>query len=258
MGEDAEEVAREVEEIAVNAWPAALTQSLDGWELRFDHDGTWRACSVWPRREGGRRTLAEKLALAEDFYARRGLGARFQISSLARPAGLDAELAQRGYARHKPTRVEQAALPVLRASTRPVPGLRIERFEKHDARWFGAYARIHALAPAWLEARRTRLERIGPRRCHVLACWEGEPVAVGTGVCERGWLGLFSLATLAPWRRRGFSGALLQELAAWGAQHGAERAYLQVEEENQVARRIYAKLGFLALDAYHYRAAPPA
>ena len=43
---------------------------------------------------------------------------------------------------------------------------------------------------------------------------------------------------------------IVTELMAWGRAQGAARAYLQVREENEVARALYRSLGFS--DAYRY------
>ncbi len=81
--------ARYIEELALNAWPPAVTQLVDGWQLRFNWDVTRRANSVWPNQAGNRHTLAEKLEWVEDFYTRRGQPARYQICPAAQPPHLD-------------------------------------------------------------------------------------------------------------------------------------------------------------------------
>ena len=43
------------------------------------------------------------------------------------------------------------------------------------------------------------------------------------------------------------------ELARFAASRGAERLYLQVELENEPARALYARAGFVEAYRYHYR-----
>ena len=56
-------------------------------------------------------------------------------------------------------------------------------------------------------------------------------------------------------RRRGVARALLAALAGWASAQGAQRLYLQVERDNEPARRLYAGLGFEEAYRYHYRRA---
>jgi GNAT superfamily N-acetyltransferase len=74
-------------------------------------------------------------------------------------------------------------------------------------------------------------------------------------VAERGWLGLFCMATLPEARRCGVATRALRALVGWGLGQGCTRAYLQVEEDNAAARALYEGLGFATLYGYHYRTA---
>src|SRR5689334_11652236 len=89
---------RFIEELAANAWPAAIVQVVDGWHLRFNWGVTQRANSVWPNELHGELDLDARLQLVHDFYARRGMRARYQMCPATQPAELDDVLAQRGFA----------------------------------------------------------------------------------------------------------------------------------------------------------------
>ncbi|MBI3942698.1 MAG: GNAT family N-acetyltransferase [Chloroflexi bacterium] len=77
--------------------------------------------------------------------------------------------------------------------------------------------------------------------------------SLGLGVYERGWIGIFSMATHPTYRRRGAATAVLRALADWGQSLGAKDAYLQVMESNITARRLYENIGFKNLYQYYYR-----
>jgi ribosomal protein S18 acetylase RimI-like enzyme len=83
-------------------------------------------------------------------------------------------------------------------------------------------------------------------------------VAVGLGVLEQGWVGVFCMNTRPEFRRQGAGQAVLRALAGWGDEAGATRMYLQVMEENQPAGGLYTRAGFGTLYTYHYREATPA
>ncbi len=83
----------------------------------------------------------------------------------------------------------------------------------------------------------------------------GEPLGVGLGVAEEGWLGLFCLAVTPDARRRGIASSVVDALEAWAAGKGAEHVYLQVEADNPDALAFYARRGFFIVHSYHYRTA---
>ena len=97
------------------------------------------------------------------------------------------------------------------------------------------------------------LERIGPPAAYALAALDGRPAAVGRAVAERGWAGVFGMATLPAARRRGAAAAVLAALAGWAADQGAAGVYLQVEPDNPAALALYGRVGFGTLYRYHYR-----
>ena len=78
-------------------------------------------------------------------------------------------------------------------------------------------------------------------------------VAVGLGVCEQGWGGIFCMRTLNSYRRRGYARRILAALADWAWVKGAKKLYLQVEQDNLVAQVFYEETGFQTQYGYHYR-----
>jgi GNAT superfamily N-acetyltransferase len=247
----------EVEEVAFRAWPAEEVQDLEGWRLRFTHGITRRANSVWPNAWQGETPLAERVAAVEMFAETRGILPSYQLTSAAKPEHLDEFLSKRGYSIDAPVSVQtlalDRALPPLAA-----PGIETSVDSRASADWLsvavdrGRYAgtSTHELG------RRVYLgilARIGPRAGFALAREGTEPVAVGLGVVDGAWLGIFGMITVPEARRRGAAKAILGALSRFGAQRGATRAYLQVEKENVAARAAYASAGFVPAYDYHYR-----
>ena len=245
-----------LETIAANAWPAAEVEACHGWRLRQTAGVTRRANSVWPNGDTGGAPLAAKLARAEAFYAERNLPVIFQICDAMQPADLDAQLEARGYRAEAHTHVQSAPLAAMLAklpSLRHDPMFEVEVQETFDPFWFELYCASEEVAAGAAAIRRGILERIAPRRGFVLARRADEPAAVGLGVVETGWLGIFSMATLPQWRRRGAARAILRTLASWAQLHDAQHAYLQVMAHNASAQQLYTGAGFTTLYDYHYR-----
>jgi GNAT superfamily N-acetyltransferase len=78
-------------------------------------------------------------------------------------------------------------------------------------------------------------------------------VSCGMGVLDGEHFGLFNLVTHSEYRRRGYGTALVRAMRAWSRERGAARSYLQVAEENVVARRVYGGLEFELAYPYWYR-----
>lgn len=245
-----------IETLAANAWPPEQSIVFDGWRLRSARGVTRRANSVWPNADGALVTLDQKLAVVERYYAALGQQAIFQICAAAQPAALDTLLDQRGYAIDAPTHVQTAAIAQVMAHLPPQQvghHADIEISRTFDRDWFALYCACEEVGEAAASVRRAILERIQPTHGFALLRRAGEPIAVGLGVVEDGWLGIFCMATLPAYRRQGAAGAILHSLAAWSHSFAAKNAYLQVMVNNHGAQQMYAKAGFVTAYDYHYR-----
>lgn len=260
---------RQVEDVSLWAWPGLEMDELDGWVLRAAGGVTSRANSAWVSARQGSATSADavltldaRLAAMESFYRERGLSPHVQITPAAQPSDLDDILAERGYSLHSPTLVQMAELGAVMAATTPLqqlPHLDVEVSEEFDGGWFDLYAHAEGLntdadgSSKAYAMRQAIVRNIRPTRAFASLRIGGERVAVGLGVVQDGWLGIFCMHTLPQARRRGAATAILRTLAIWGQLYDARRAYLQVSRANLTAQALYAGLGFGALYGYHYR-----
>jgi len=243
-----------LEPLAYSAWPAAEVQELEGWRLRANHGVTNRASSVWPARppeEPDSLALQERIDLAEAFYAHRGQPARFQLTPLAWPAGLDAALAARGYERYSPVQVQVAEVATLLEGLRETPAAECQ--EGLSEAWFELSGRRGRYRGDAVAVYRSLLQRIPEPKGFAVARLAGEPAAVGLGVARGAFAGVFSMLTLPAHRSRGLGHSVLAGLAEWAQGTGATRLYLQVEEANSRAGSLYAAAGFAPAYRYHYR-----
>lgn len=237
-----------LEELALNAWPALQTQLFDGWALRLAEGCTKRANSVHPLY---RSTLppAAKIAYCEDFYGRAGLPAIFKLTPAARPAGLDRELAGRGYERLDETSLQTLALAgEFRPPRGPVS------FTTYTlSRWLEV---LDTIAPLSAGNRSTLARMLGSlheKGAFGVVLDGDSPVACGLCVAARGYAGLFDLVVAKERRGQGLGEFLTASLLSWAATAGARTAYLQVVAGNTVAENLYRKLGFRERYRYWYR-----
>lgn len=247
------EEIRLLEELAANAWPAEVVQVVDGWRLRYTYGATRRANSVWPNRSYGGMALEEKLRLVEDFYARYEAVTRVKMCPAAQPSNLDTWLERRGYVETDRVAVQTAAISDVLAKTQANWTFAVEINEGPSDTWLRTYHDGDGHDAHTTSVREGILKRIGPRTGFALLEIEGHAAAVGLGVVERGWVGVFCMVTSPEQRRRGAASTLLHALANWGRAHKANAMYLQVMEGNQAAIELYAKAGFATQYHYHYR-----
>ena len=234
-----------VEELAARGWPAAEAVRVDGWLLRHTPSlSRRRSNSALPVGDG-----CGDPAVVEDFYARRCGHALVQVSPAEARTSLDSELARRGWSSEGPTDVLVADAELVLARTAAGD---VALAPRPDAGWVAAWAACEQRPDADEHARQV-LARIEPATAYALA---GEDLGVGLAVCERGWAGLFCVATAASARRRGIARGVVHALTHWAAERGAQRIYLQVELANAPAHALYTGAGFQRSHGYHYRVAP--
>jgi ribosomal protein S18 acetylase RimI-like enzyme len=249
-----------IEQLAANAWPAATVQLVDGWLLRHTSGvARRRSNSALPPPGAACASAAQRaqvLDLAERFYARRSQPTVVQVSPAELHDQLDLELAARGYRRQAPTLVLTAPIHRVPVSAPTTWALAVSVADTASPRWLAAWSAIEA-RPDAAATNQLILARIGPPAGYVTATHDGDVVGVGMLVVERGWAGVFCMATRPQARRRGVATAVLQHAAGWAADQGAHHLYLQVEEHNLPALRLYRRFGFQPSHRYHYRVAPP-
>jgi len=229
-------------------WRAAHQAELNGWLLSADRGWTGRANSVLPLRTPD-RPLDELLDAARGFYAEHGLPLQLQLPLPVR-SRLDAELASRGWSRHRPAVVLTRRLTGSRAGPagRPLVALA----GTPDDGWLAAYHYRGGPLPEHARQLLLRHDEVTFASIRL----GGRTVAIGRGCVDAGWLGITAVEVAPEHRRQGLASALVAGLAGWGTAHGAAHGYLQVDENNQPALALYARLGFIEHHRYHYRAEP--
>ncbi len=237
------------EELSINAWPALQTSYDDGWVMRVAGGYTRRANCVNPLYPAA-DDLTAKVERAEAWYRSRGQDTVFKLTEQAQPAGLDDLLIGRGYQEASRSHVKQRSLADVQApDERPVSFA-----SSVSAEWLTAFCRMHSYdLTYYLPLMTAMLERLVPQACFASMQQDGQIVAVGIGVIDRGYIGLYDMVTDRAYRGRGLARQLILSLLRWGKSNGAENAYLMVASTNEPAIRLYSALGYQQMYSYWYR-----
>jgi GNAT superfamily N-acetyltransferase len=237
--------ARRLEELSLNSSAPPGQLLYDGWILRLAPGKAKRARSV-NAVYASRRPLDEKIEYCERLYRAAALPAIFRITPFSQPGDLDLELDRRGYQRFDPTAVEYAPIdrarlgdPVARPMDLPA--------------WVDAVGRLRESPASHRAAHLARLQGTALTLRAVAIEDKGAVLATGLAIVEDDSVGLFDIVTAPAARRQGHGRRVVESLLHQAWELGARHAYLQVQEANTAARRVYAALGFAQQYLYWYR-----
>ena len=237
-----------LEEHALGAWPATITERVDGgWVLRAT-PGLDRGRSnhaLTPCRPVAVEEIPDAIASVEAFAARHGITPGIQVSPLSRHKALMSELDRRGWGTRWPVLV----LAAERDERVWSGGAPLEASDRATPEWLAAWARCEPGRDVEAHAQ-TVFPLLAGRA--VFARVHGD-AAVGIAVAGAGVVGLYCVAVDPSRRRAGLGTAIVRGLLA-GSDAGV--AYLQVEESNAPAVSMYARLGFTEAYRYCHRIAP--
>ena len=242
---------RSVEMLAAKAWPETHHQMLGGWRVRHSPGiPNRRSNSVLPLLSPGSIRTDDAVRQVESCYSELGLPSRFMVSPACEPTELDRVLEQCGYYIDAPTDVQWAsASDVLAAAPLSFDvGLSVDP----DMDWMKVHMEDNADNER-ISLKSDLINRISCKKVLAKVKLYKETVAVGLGVFNAGWTGIFCMHTLRQHRRCGYARGVLGALAHWGIEQGGKQMYLQVERNNPIARLFYEQCGFVTRYGYHYR-----
>jgi GNAT superfamily N-acetyltransferase len=240
----------ELEELIVDAWPAAETLDLDGWLLRRNGGPSRRANSVSALQAGRELALDERIARVEAFYREHQQPVLFQIGPCTRPKELDATLAARGYDKVDESAVMIAAPEELTAKAASAFEVRVERTA---SRVFAELALEQSRFAQTPDVLRGVFQQLGSRVRYLVAYQAGAPCASCYVIASEDRLGVYGMLTRESSRRLGAGRALLHAVAERARAEQLRELYLLVETGNAAARALYAQAGFRDLYTYAYR-----
>jgi GNAT superfamily N-acetyltransferase len=241
----------DIERHAAQAWPAAITERAGGWLLR-NTPGVRRRRSNSALPPPPERRPHAALEAVEAFYVRRGLPVAIQVSPAEHHAELDGHLAARGYRHAAPTLVLTAPVGAVMTARH---ARTVNITEDPAPAWLDAFVELDGHDDSDRVGKQV-FKRITGHTGYASMTVDGQIAGMGLFVAAPGWAGVFCMATRPAHRRQGIAASIIAAGARWAALHGADRLYLQVEAENDPAKRLYARAGFVHSHGYHYRIAP--
>ncbi len=243
---------RHLEELSRNAWPGSRVVEFDGWVLQFAGGYTRRANSV---NLAGTSIIAveDKVQVCEDAYRLEDQPTIFKIFPDPETEALDVYLEARGYRSEGHAYVMTQAIEPMELTD----SCHVQVETELTDWWLDAAVQLNQISGTNRLHLANILRNINPTQAFASIRHENEPVAVGLGVLDNGWCGLYDIVTSERHRRLGHGKVLVQSMIEWARQQGAHHAYLQVMTQNHPAQQLYRSLGFEQEYEYWYRVSPP-
>lgn len=235
-----------IERASLWAWPPRELFYVSGWLLRASGTTSRRLNSAQTLRFEASADVGKAIHRTETWYLERELPPRFQLTDRAEPVGLAGLLEARGYRRVTPTSVLWRPLDNLRPAD---PTIDVETRVRQ------------AVANALFDPQTSEEERVARTEVYdrikrpvgfAVRFFGEEPVAAGCCVIDGEIAVIHSMHTHYPFRRMGHGRAVLDRLLEWARAMDARTAVLQVRDDNEAARSLYAQAGFQRLYGYVY------
>lgn len=277
---------RAVETATAKAFPGIAHVVESGWLLRAGDGITERSNSALPL-EPGASTQPVPLEKIKSFYDSHDLPVRIAVPDrIAKPAqalvagsewtvGPDIVVMTRSLDGDLPPAVlgvesdsteqaldEHSAEQVLDEHSAELANVQVDIADQPDDDWLELYHfRGTTLPEHALQLLRNEIDgRMCFGRLQVPddSASEGmRTVAITRGTLTesedgRVWLGFSAVEVAADMRRRGLGTLLGIQMMHWGAQHGADSAYLQVLGSNEAGIALYRTLGFTEHHRHRY------
>lgn len=239
-----------IEELSFNAWPSYKHALYDDWLIGYSDFYTHRTNCVTVIGDS-HLPLEQKIAYCESEYKRLHSPCVFKVNPVFHKE-FDALLKASGYGIEHVTDTFVCDLSHMKPTMNP-------HFEVHVE---------DALTKSWImnlfHLNRTINENhltIVPKMYEsipkdiISACIldHGSTIATGLGIIERDHVGIYAIYVDEHYRGQQLAKTIVSRLLIRAKEKGCHHAYLQVVEENHIAKRVYHSIGFHKLYTYWFR-----
>lgn len=247
----------ELEAIAAQGWQPLESSKYGSWLLRQSRGFTGRGNSVLPLDDAPPSDVDKALDSVKRWYRERGLAATFAVP-MPWQNELDALLNARGWTAKSLTHVLIADVAeVLLTLGDELAATSVTVVRQPTQAWLDTYSYRGDPIPDFAGEVMVNADHPVFASISDPAEPEGELLAVGRAALTDDWVGITAVDVRERARRRGLGTDVMRTLLHYAYVRGHRFAYLQVATENEAARAMYDRLGFVEHHQYQYRSEPP-
>jgi len=119
--------------------------------------------------------------------------------------------------------------------------------------WFEAFISMNNINSRHVPTLHNMLQSLITETYYGCIIDNGKILAVGLGVAERGYVGMYDICVDPEKRKMGYGTKIMRNLMNEASKKGHIYSYLQVVDINEGARILYEKLGYEKQYSYWYR-----
>ncbi|MDR3139532.1 MAG: GNAT family N-acetyltransferase [Treponema sp.] len=241
-----------IEELSMNAWPSIQTVVYDGWIIRLANGYTKRANSINPIYPS-KINLEEKIQHCKNLYAKYNLPVVYKLVKCDEHKTIDKKLEALNYEALDITSVQICDDIKILEENYPGINIHIDFNEK----WINGFIKNNNIKGEFIETLKTMLKNITGNKIVVYKELNNEVAGCGYGVIENEYVGLFDIVIKEDKRGRGYGKEIVQSILSEAGKAGIKKSYLQVVNNNEIAKGLYKKIGYKEKYTYWYRKTPP-
>jgi ribosomal protein S18 acetylase RimI-like enzyme len=237
-----------MEELSINAWPSIQTILYDGWILRMANGYTKRANSINLLYKS-KINLEEKIEYCRKLYSQNNLPAIYKLVECDEHKIIDNELKILSYEKLDITSVQICNnLKILDNNFD-----KIIISDSFTNEWVNGFIECNNIKPEYTETLKIMLKNTMGNKVIIAKKINDEIIGCGYGVIENGYIGIFDIVVKESRRGNGYGKEIVQTILSEAGKIGVEKSYLQVVNNNVIAKNIYKKLGYEEKYKYWYR-----
>ena len=238
-----------IEELSINAWPSIQTILYDGWILRMANGYTKRANSINLLYASSKINLEEKIEYCRNLYSQNNLPAIYKLVECDEHKIIDNELETLGYEKLDITSVQICNnLKILDNNFE-----KIIISDNFTNEWVNGFIECNNIKPEYTETLKIMLKNTMGNKIIIAKKINDEIIGCGYGVIENGYIGIFDIVVKESRRGKGYGKEIVQTILSEAGKIRVEKSYLQVVNNNVIAKNIYKKLGYEEKYKYWYR-----
>jgi ribosomal protein S18 acetylase RimI-like enzyme len=237
-----------IEELSMNAWPSIQTVVYDGWIIRLANGYTKRANSVNPIYPS-KINLEEKIEYCKKLYTKYNLPTVYKLVECNEHKMIDKKLETLNYEIVDITSVQ--ICNDIKILEKNYSGINVNI--DFTGEWINGFIGCNNIKTKFIETLKIMLKNITGNKIVVYKELDKEIVGCGYGVIENGYIGLFDIVVKENERGNGYGKEIVQSILSVAGNGGIKKSYLQVVNNNEIAKRLYEKIGYREEYKYWYR-----